>query len=312
MLIISEKFLNLVHISAGTMPSLQFRIWSSLIEYKFSQKDLDSDIDLSKARFMDCPNPPRGIARRMIIERQVFSGRNLFLITGKKQGDSKVLLYLHGGAFISGITKMHWSFSRKLASSLRCRVIMPEYPLAPENSYRETTGFILELYRHLLNEYETGSIYVLGDSAGGNLALTLSLLLHKNKLPQPGKIILLSPWLDASMSNPQLAMLEQRDIMLSRKKLISAGKLYAGDTDTRNPLLSPIYGDLTNLPETHVFTSDHDLLYADSKRLLAMADESRLNIYSYEYKQMMHVWMLFPIPEAKKVRRQLKQILEDA
>jgi len=98
--------------------------------------------------------------------------------------------------------------------------------------------------------------------------------------------------------------------MLSTKKLITANKLYSGNTDIKHPLISPIYGNLKTLPETHLFISNHDLLFADSKRFRDIAEASGVNIEFYEYNKMMHVWMIFPIPEAFEVIKQINKIFD--
>ncbi len=293
------------------MTSIQFKIWRFLIKSKFSKKDINSEIDINKARRFDSPIPPRKIKNRIIIDNQEFLGRNVFYTKPKNQKNNKILLYFHGGAFISGITTPHWNFIEKLSLSLGYQVILPEYPLAPESNFHDTTNFIFELYKYLLNEHRSSQIYILGDSAGGNLTVSLSLMLTKNKLPQPKKLVLLSPWLDLSLNNPVIKEIEKNDIMLSIKKLKTASKLYSNNSDINNPLISPIYGDLANLPETHYFISNHDILFADSQKMKEIASKSRIDIKFYEFDKMMHVWMLFPIPEAKEVLIQINKIIND-
>jgi acetyl esterase/lipase len=104
--------------------------------------------------------------------------------------------------------------------------------------------------------------------------------------------------------------LEKYDIMLSIKKLRTASKLYSNNTDIKNPLISPIYGDLKTLPETHLFISNHDLLFADSKKFRDLVKASGVKIDFYEYDKMMHVWMLFPIPEGLEVVKQINKIID--
>jgi acetyl esterase/lipase len=278
----------------------------------FSKKDINSGIDIAKARRFDKPYPPNKLKKNAFIENKKFLNTNVFYIQSKKHeiNNSRIILYFHGGAFISGITGPHWNFVEKLSASSGCRIILPEYPLAPECNYIDTTNFAFELYKHLLIEYDSLQIQIIGDSAGGNLSLTLSLLLNKNLIQQPARLILLSPWLDLSLSNPEIKKLEKYDIMLSTKKLFTASKLYSNNTDTKNFLISPIYGDLKTLPETHIFIGNHDLLFADSIRFRNLAEASGANIKLYEYNEMMHVWMIFPIPEALEVIKQINKIFD--
>jgi acetyl esterase/lipase len=293
------------------MTSLKFKIWRFLIKSKFSKKDINSEIDINKARRFDKPYPPSEVEKKASIENKKFLNNNIFYIQSNRQKiNSNIILYFHGGAFISGITGPHWNFVEKLSASSGYQVILPEYPLAPEYNYIDTTNFALELYKYVLNEYDSSQIQIIGDSAGGNLSVSLSLLLNKNMIPQPARLILLSPWLDLSLSNPEIKNLEKNDIMLSTGKLITASKLYSNNTDTKNFLISPIYGNLKTLPETHLFIGNHDLLFADSKRFRDLAEASGVNIKLYEYDKMMHVWMIFPIPEALKVIKQINKIID--
>lgn len=292
------------------MTSLKFKIWRFFIKLIFSGKDISSDIDINKARRFDKPYPPGKIKRKASIENKKFLNSNVFYLQSNKQRiNSKIILYFHGGAFISGITGLHWNFVEKLSKSSGYKVILPEYPLAPENNYIDTTNFVLELYKYLLNEYDSSQIQIIGDSAGGSLLVSLSLLLNKNTIPQPARLILLSPWLDLSLSNPEIKNLEKNEIMLSTGKLGTASKLYSNNTDTKNSLISPIYGDLKALPETHIFIGNHDLLFADAIRFKNLAEASGSYIKLYEYDKMMHVWMIFPIPEASEVIKQINKII---
>jgi monoterpene epsilon-lactone hydrolase len=293
------------------MASIKFKIWRYLIKSKFSNKYIDSEIDIQKARRFDTALPPNKIRKRISIDNRKFLDRDVFYIKSeKRKNNSKIILYFHGGAFISGITRPHWYLVEKLSSFLGYNIILPDYPLAPETNYIDTTNFALELYKDLLKNSDPSQIQIIGDSAGGNLTVTLALMLGKNKISQPERIILLSPWLDLSLCNHEIKNLEKYDIMLSIKKLRTASKLYSNNTDIKNPLISPIYGDLKTLPETHLFISNHDLLFADSKKFRDLVKASGVKIDFYEYDKMMHVWMLFPIPEGLEVVKQINKIID--
>src|SRR5699024_7178341 len=177
--------------------------------------------------------------------------------------------YIHGGAYVYRISRLHWNFLSRLVNELHCTIIVPLYPLAPEHTYQHTLSFIYEFYRQQVKTVERGANMVLmGDSAGGGLALALAQLLKEKQHKQPEQIILISPWLDVSLSNPEVTPIEKQDPFLVRDGLIEAGKMYAGHTDTQHPKVSPLYGDLNGLGKITLFMGTHDILVADARKFV--------------------------------------------
>ena len=106
-----------------------------------------------------------------------------------------------------------------------------------------------------------------------------------------------SSWLDVTLEDPRIKAIDPKDPILNIDALKKAGKLYQGALDLKDPKLSPLYGDLKNLPPVTVFSGTHDLLYPDTLRLIEALDG---NIKTHIYEEMIHVWMLFNLPESKK------------
>jgi monoterpene epsilon-lactone hydrolase len=244
------------------------------------------------------------------IETLKIKNQEVFFVEPKEDlNPDKVILYLHGGAYVFGILKYHWDFIEQLTSRLKYKVVLPDYPLAPEFSYKENIDFVLELYQQLLEKYDASQIQIMGDSAGGGLALSFSLVLKEKNLPQPNKLILLSPWMDVSMSNPKIEEIEPNDYILDREHLKKVGELYAKNTSTENPWVSPIYGALEDLPEMHLFIGTHDILLPDCRKFRDLGEDLKLNLGYYEYPLMPHCWMIFPIPESSAVVDKITSIL---
>lgn len=128
-------------------------------------------------------------------------------------------------------------------------------------------------------------------------------------LPQPSRIILLSPWLDITLSNPDIQKFEKNDAALGSYGLAILGKLYAGDTDPNHYLLSPINGDIQGLGEISLFIGTHDLMLADARKFRDRAKKEGIMINYYEYSKMNHVFPALPIPEAKKAIRQIIDLI---
>jgi acetyl esterase/lipase len=292
------------------MPSLQSKLWEFFLKPLYSRKaKFNDELNIKLARLIVAPFPPPKISKNYNVETKQVNGQNIFIIFPKAVYNGKIIFYLHGGAYIAGITWPHWRFIRRLVDNAGVRVAMIDYPVAPENGYADTIDMVLKSYQFLLENYSHSQIVIMGDSAGGGLALALAQELHRNYLPQPDCLILLCPWLDTTLSNPDIEAFEKKDSLLSKKALISAGKHYAKDTDRTNPLISPLYGIFEGLAPIYLFAGTHDLLTADARKLNELLKNSGVRLNYHEFDHMFHVWMFFPIPEAKKALCQIVQII---
>jgi len=187
------------------------------------------------------------------------------------------------------------------------------YPLAPEANYREAYEKVLALYEELTATVSAENLILMGDSAGGGFCLGLAMLIKEKGLPQPRELILLSPWLDITMTNPLITKeLEKKDKLLSTDFLIKAGKLWVGEDDPISYLVSPINGNLEDLPPITVFTGTYDLLFPDvqklHEKLKTLSNQHVLRVYD----KMLHDFVIFPIPEAKQAIEEIcERILYD-
>ncbi|MFD1032660.1 alpha/beta hydrolase [Metaplanococcus flavidus] len=217
------------------------------------------------------------------------------------------VFYIPGGGYVMQPHKRHWRFLRKLAKEAGWDSTVPIYPTVPNHTYEESFRKVLAQYKKLLLEVPAEKIVLMGDSAGGGFALAIAQQLKKEGLPQPGDLVLLSPWLDASMSDPRQIELEKIDPYLSRYGLKKLGDLWAGPRgDSGNPFVSPINGDLRGLAQITVLTGTHTLLLTDARNLKDRMARAGVDIQYYEYPKMTHGFMLYPlIPEADAAVNQL-------
>jgi acetyl esterase/lipase len=145
----------------------------------------------------------------------------------------------------------------------------------------------------------------MGDSSGGGISLALSQRLREDGQPQPGHVILLSPWLDATLSNPDIPAIDKIDPFLGVEGLKYGGEVYARDVDPRSYLVSPVYGNLKGLAPITLFIGTRDILWPDCRRLRDRAREEGVALDYREYDGMVHDWMLGPLPEAKRAIREI-------
>jgi epsilon-lactone hydrolase len=150
---------------------------------------------------------------------------------------------------------------------------------------------------------------IMGDSAGGALSLVLARQRRDEGKTQPANIILISPWLDITMTDPAVPILDRRDPYLSTPGLLEAGRMYAGDLDPRDPRVSPLNGELKGLGRLSVFVGTRDVLLIDSRHLRRQAAQQGIRIDYFEYRDMFHAWVLQRIPEGRKATGQIVDIV---
>ncbi len=232
--------------------------------------------------------------------------------SGVKPGAAHIL-YLHGGGYIMDIASAHWGFVARLCKAMGASATVPLYPLAPESKAAKTLPKMQRLYQDLAAAHGAQNITVMGDSAGGGMTLALAQMLRDEGSPLPARLVLLSPWLDATGTHAMQPELEKRDRMLALAGLKQSGKMYAGDLPVTDPRVSPLFGELHGLPPIQMFAGTWDILLPDARRLKEKADaDSNAPMTEYhEYKKMFHVWMLLPIREGKKAMRQIVEFMKN-
>lgn len=210
-----------------------------------------------------------------------------------------VILYCHGGGYMTGSSLYARTLTTKLASSTSMDVLCFDYRLAPENPYPAALEDGIKAWDYLmLFGYGASDIILAGDSAGGNLALAM---IHKLKAEErllPRGVILMSPWTDLCVTGRSHESRAEVDPVLDADYISKAKEAYAAGQDLENPLISPLYGDLSGFPRTYIQVGDNEILLNDAtmlyKRLLKAGVPAELEIY----KGMWHVFQMSPFKTA--------------
>jgi acetyl esterase/lipase len=168
---------------------------------------------------------------------------------------------------------------------------------------------LAEAYSVLTSKNPDDRFYLLGDSAGGGLCLAFAQVLCDKAQKMPEKIALLSPWLDLSLTNPEVPELEQRDLLLSAETLRKCGSWYADGTDLKSPLLSPLYGNMEGLNSIGIFVGTDEILLPDCRLLKQKMEKSGTALFYKEYEGMQHDWIVFPIKERRILLNEILQYL---
>ncbi|HOZ29964.1 MAG TPA: alpha/beta hydrolase [Bacteroidales bacterium] len=303
-----SKSITYIHQEKPTLLARNIKAGARLFVPKNSIKNkLGKDNFVSTAATI-----PKKYYKEFQIDICKIDNRNVYKISPKENATDKIILYFHGGGYINNIFTGHWHFIAKLVRSTSCSVVIPDYPLAPASTYIDAYRMLDKLYKVLVSETDSQNIIYMGDSAGGGLALAFAQKNHVDGLIQPSQIILISPWLDVSMTNPEIEAAQKKDPILNSKTLVLAGKAWSGNSEVKNCLISPINGNLQGLPLISIFIGTHDVLYPDCKKIKSMADAQNIKVNYFEYNKMFHVWVLFPfLKEAGFAMDQIEQLVAD-
>lgn len=254
---------------------------------------------------------PKSMVRRYTVQVKTIAENSLATISPKNPEGKKHLLLFHGGGYIFEGSNSHWKLAEQFLKELGCRVSYLDYPLAPENNFTSTHAWVQEVYEYLMEKYPNDEFSLMGDSAGGGLALAFAQnLVEKKSSRQPTSLVLLSPWLDLSMGNPAALDNAKTDPVLSFDFLHFCALKYAGENEQKNPLCSPIFGSFDHLPKTAVFFSSQELFYADCKDLMKLTENCSSDFSFYEYPGMPHDWLIFPLPESRRAIHEISTFLK--
>lgn len=242
---------------------------------------------------------PKDVFRYYHFKQEKFMGRDIFIISDSKQefeqndddveeNDSdadkkekhKVILYLHGGSYVGELEKYHWHFFKDIINDTNATLIVPDYPLAPEHTYLEVFKFMEPFYKEIVEKIGKNTQFILmGDSAGAGLALALYQRNGKLKNRLPDKTILISPWLDVRMENPEIDTI--KDPVLKKPLLKLSGKKYAGKNGLKSYLVNPVLGPTDKLKNIYMLSGTQDMLNPDAKKF-ALANKGKVQFIEYE------------------------------
>jgi acetyl esterase/lipase len=251
--------------------------------------------------------PPAKIAKKGTFEKIEIDGVKA---TWCNQSNSKngVLVFLHGGSYTSGPYAEHWEYLADICQKTELAGLLIDYRLAPQNPFPQGLNDVVTILKNLkfLENW-----FLAGDSAGAGLAAATCYKLNELGEQLPKKLILMSGWFDISLENPALKLNAESDVMLTFESLGKSAKVYAADENPNNPLISPIYGDLSTLPPTLIQIGTNDLLLWDNRKFYLKCLEAGVEVKYEEYENTFHDFMLVGfLPEAKQARKSQTDFLQ--
>ena len=233
-----------------------------------------------------------------------------FALPEDEKDHRRVILYLHGGAYVAGNMKYARGFAGILADKTRQRVLSVAYRLAPEHPFPAALDDALAAYQYLLAKgWEARQISFVGESAGGGLIFCLCLKLKQLGLPLPAAIVGISPWTDLTFSGESYRTNATKDPSLAEDVLRDHAAVYANGKE-QDPLVSPVFGDLTGLPPSLLLAGGDELLLSDTITLADRLKDSGCQCELIVEEGLWHVYVLFSIPEAHAALDKIACFLE--
>jgi epsilon-lactone hydrolase len=215
----------------------------------------------------------------------------------------RMLLYLHGGAFVIGSPHDYRSLSAELGRAVGGRAVCPDYRLAPEHPFPAAVEDALAAYRGLLEHAGApGNIVLAGDSAGGGLVVSVLVAARDAGLPMPAAALAISPWVDLACQGRSMQTKLAEDPALTREGLLAMAGLYLKGTPPDAPLASPLNANLSGLPPLLIQVGSAEILLDDAVQLAGRAGEAGVRVQLSVWPDMPHVWHFFGfmLPEGRQ------------
>ncbi len=300
------------------MPSRRHELLARVVPRLRKSRDLD-DRATERARLerwhatLDRTFPtgvvPFFARRYAVVREDLPAGFPSYTLTARRQSPRRTVVYLHGGGFVGPIDPFQVRYAARLATTLRARVVVPDYPLTPEHTWRDAHGPLVEQVQRLLEKGD--DVTLVGDSAGGGLALAVALTVRDGGGPQPSRLLLISPWVDLTTSTPEtFEVTKERPVAVHRQdagvrrvvgRLARGARPARGLAGARRPERPAAGADVLRHPRL----AGAGRPAADPPRA-----EAGWDLTSVEEPDLIHVYPILPfLPEAARAWRTTTEFL---
>ena len=291
--------------SKETAEEIMGIIKRKLIEFVLRDFYALKDLDLKefkeglaglKAKSKMTSEPPRKTGRICDITKCSVEGYTYYRIKSRKETSDRKVMYIHGGGFFAEAFKAHWDMCQRLVDATGCEIYFPVYPLVPESSSKESHEMLLKVYKELLKVTPPDKITFIGDSAGGTLCLSLSMLIRDNGLPAVSELILISPGFGfremTEEDNIRLQEIKKHDFMIGQFPVLKIAALWMGELTPEDYRTDVTRGSLEGLPHITMFSGTYDILNIPARHFVQrMKDEGHPYLYEEKDKGY-HVYAL--------------------
>ncbi len=217
-------------------------------------------------------DPPEDVAAAHVVTEGVVAGSRVVWLDRERR-DAGVVVFLHGGGYVSGPFPPQWRWVSALIAPLGVAGLVVDYPLAPEHPHPAALDAATAALRHAACVTD-GPCVLAGDSAGGGLAIAVAARLRDEGLPMPASLVLVSPWLDLEMTDEEMLAAAGIDCYVSVPALRRSARAYAPGRDLREPSISPLFGDPAGLPPTLLHVGTHELVLREARAWARRCEEA--------------------------------------
>lgn len=247
---------------------------------------------------------------QVVIKEHPFARFSGHWVIPKDERRDGVILYLHGGGFTCGGADYAKGVGTSLAIWTGAKIFCAAYRLAPEHPSPAAVEDVEEAYAYLLSKgYRPEHILLCGESAGGGLCYSLCLKLQEKNMPLPAGIIGISPWVDLTLSGDSYEYNGQKDPSMSREALTFFAKNYTQDPE--DPLVSPLFADLTAMPPSLLFAGGDEILLSDAQRLHTALQNAGCKSRLIVTPQRWHGYILYGLEEDQKELAAISDFLDE-
>ena len=242
---------------------------------------------------------PRPIIKKEIGDLEVFE----YPSDGKT---NITLLYFHGGAYIHPFSIFHWKFLVKISKKTGCKIVAPNYLMMPKYTAATSNEITMKFYEEFCKTHDMKNVVIAGDSAGGGLSAVVIQQAIKRGLKVPSKAILISPWVDVTGGNPEKTKV---DNMIHYKMVSVYGNAWQKGLKDKDPLASPLYGDMESFPKTDLWIGGNEVLYDDVISLYEKMKNAKVDVKLHYIKNEGHVFPLYPTKNGENAVNEIAEFI---
>jgi acetyl esterase/lipase len=240
------------------------------------------------------------------------NGFKCFVVSDKKvKPSNRRIIYIHGGAFVSEVSQIHWLYIKTLIKETKAIVYVPIYPLSNNkySSQLDTIEFLLNLYNNITTTEPNCTYSIMGDSAGGNFALILAQQIKIKRYLKPKNLILISPVVNMEMT-PEANKIAHNDPVLSYNLLTIVMKWQLQKNSPKNPLFSPVFGENKDIGDIYIFMGEREVFLYHINQYLKVLDKQGVKYFVDVKKEMYHAYPIFVVDKnAKEANKKIFEIL---
>ena len=293
--------------------SFKSRFWRTILRATFKNKKLS----IAELRANGVKNSKMlgEVSKNITVEKINMEGiqAEWLIPFSSSTRSEKVILYLHGGGYVTGSIEDHRMMCGLLANATGTKVLIPEYRLAPEHPFPAALDDALKVYQWLLDQgYSSANMIIAGDSAGGGLSVATVLALKEKSGSLPAAVVCLSPWADLALTGQSHTTKAKAEAILNKDVLHEWALCYTDESNLTNPLVSPIHGDFHGFPPLLIQVGSEEILLDDATLLVEQAKSAGVHVTLKIWDGMWHVWQALGdlIPENKKTFEEIGQFVQ--